>query len=240
MSVLGTMAAVGAAGGLAKAGYDWLTKEERQRQEAASRGSQADRSAAGLSAQDRKNALRDAAVGGVESRVSAAQGALARHQDSSVDRQRSVRAGAAKGFASTAPGMGYGGAGVAAAAQAGMDAEMLGIQQAAADEERAFGLEGMINDARVAAAEYKMGAGSATDDYNIAVSDAEKYINAEIRESQGLFDDDETRMHAAVQKAISEARANGNEKAAQYLESKWLKGGSLAHEGYDKIESWWD
>tara|TARA_R110000824_G_scaffold355889_1_gene543130 strand:- start:115 stop:519 length:405 start_codon:yes stop_codon:yes gene_type:complete len=130
-----------------------------------------------------------------------------------------------------------GGGGIAAAGQLGMDAEMQGIRQAAADDERRFNLEGFVADARTEAAEYAMSAGSENADYLRAISDAEKYINDEIRESQHLFDDDEVRMHAAVQKAINEARAGGNERAAQALEAKWQVEGA---EGYNKIESWWD
>jgi hypothetical protein len=96
-----------------------------------------------------KDRLRDEAIAGRTYKVDAAKGALARHEDAAIDSQRNIKYGVAKGFASGSDPMVAGGGGaIAAAGQLGMDAEMQGIRQTAADDERRFDLQGLIADAR--------------------------------------------------------------------------------------------
>ena len=183
-------------------------------------------------AQADKKRLREEAVRSKRSGIGRAQKTLDKHEVARSDRQRAIRAGTAKGYASAAPGMGYGGGLFSALAQSGMDAEIAGIRQNTADDAITASLGQDIEDRRGAAAEYEMTAGSASADHAGAIADADDKIEEAFLDSQGYIWDDESSVFSVARTAITRAKADGNLAAAEEIRKKWLVPGGA---GYSRV-----
>ncbi len=184
----------------------------------------------------KRAAQRERGLAAQEDLVAGAKEGLARFDESAAERQRNIRYGAARGLAAAAPTgrMAAGGGFLGAAGQAGMDAEMAGIRQAQADEERRLGLRQGAAQAELSAAEYAAKAGTKEEDYVAALADAESAIETAITENRGWLYDDEEAMNSAVRSEIAKLRLQHPE-AARELERKYLQEGG---EGYQQINDW--
>ncbi len=185
-----------------------------------------------ISAQSEKARLREEAVGAKRSQISRAEDTLSKHKAASGERQRQISAGGSKAYASSAPGMGYGGALMGGLAQVATDIEMGKIAQQTADDAITANMGQTIDDYRSKAAEYQMAAGSAESDKLTAIADATDKIEDAYLKSQGYVWDDEESVFSVARTAVARAKADGNVDAAEEIRKHWLVPGGI---GYDKI-----
>jgi hypothetical protein len=186
-------------------------------------------------ARRKREEARQRGLGAQEELVGGAREGLATFRGAAADRQRQIRYGAAQGLAAAAPTgrMAAGGGFLGAAGQAGLSAEMTGIEQASRDAAEERGLRQAASQAELSAAEYAAQSGSEDEDYAQAMSQAEAAIQSAITSNRSWYGDDEEAMDSAVRAEINKIRMI-SPKAAQEIEDKYLKtGGSGFEQIYD-------
>ncbi len=174
-----------------------------------------------------REAARARGLAAQESLVGAAKEGLGRFDAQAAERQRRIRAGAARGLAAAAPSgrMAAGGGFLGAMGQAGMDAELAGISQAQADEEKRLGLRSGVAQAELGAATFAAEAGNEAQEYASAVADGEADILKAINDKTNMLGNtDEEAVKLERDAIISRTRAT-NPRAADELEERWSKGG---------------
>tara|TARA_R110002020_G_scaffold16134_2_gene57111 strand:- start:2123 stop:2743 length:621 start_codon:yes stop_codon:yes gene_type:complete len=125
-----------------------------------------------------KQNIRDRALAAKEKKATLAEMAVGEQQLRAEENQRAIRYGTARGLSSGDWNTGAGT--LAAFGQAGLDAEVQGIQKAEEDERRLQGLRSAAAEEQLGAAEYAMEAGSKDRDQAAALGDAKSRAEQEI------------------------------------------------------------
>ena len=153
-----------------------------------------------------------------------------------AEAQKAIRFGASQATAlGMQPGMGGGGGAIAAAGQAGREAEMAGIQQRSKDTEQIIAAEQAAVEKRVSAEEYAATQGDEAGDYQEAFALGQTEAEQAIQDSQGFWDDDEAGAMRKIRAMIARIRVK-SPAAADALEDEYMGGG----EGARRIYSLWD
>ena len=176
--------------------------------------------------QEGRYAARDRGTAAQQELIRAAQTGLSRFDAAAADRQRLIRSGAARGLAAAAPTgrMAAGGGFLGAAGQAGMDAEMAGIRQAQADEERRLGLERRVAQAQLSETQFAAEAGNEEEEFAAALAEGDADILKAINENDNWSGYDETAIKNEREAIIARIAAT-NPRAAQELRRRWSAGG---------------